>query len=104
MKSDVFVKFATCWNLEFLDICGCSHIDDNAFVHLGKAEVAQANSPFPLKPGLAKLSTVRIQNCTKVTDYGIGKLIKVAPNIQHLELNCCSLTDFGLKAVFKELR
>lgn len=28
MKSDVFLKFATCWNLEYLDICGCSYIDD----------------------------------------------------------------------------
>jgi len=104
MKSDVFLKFATCWNLEYLDICGCSYFDDSAFANLNKAEIVQTNSPFPLKPGLARLHTVMLKNCTKVTDYGIGNLIKIAPNIQHLELNCCNLTDFGLKNVFKELR
>lgn len=41
---------------------------------------------------------------TNLTDFGVVTLAKIAPNIQHLELNRLdSLTDYSLKFCFKEL-
>jgi len=31
VKSDFFAKLGYAWQLEFLDLSGCSHLDDNAF-------------------------------------------------------------------------
>jgi len=41
---------------------------------------------------------------TNLTDFGVVTLCKIAPNIEHLELNRLdALTDYSMKFVFKEL-
>lgn len=53
--------------------------------------------------GLPCLKVVKI-NYTGCTDFGLVTLCKLAPNIEHLELNRLeTLTEYSLKFVFKEL-
>jgi len=87
--------------LETLDVSGCRNLDDSAFTNLQKCEV-QFNAK-PIQPGLTRLTTVKIAHCN-LTDFGVVTLVKVAPNIEHLELNRLdSLTDYSLKYCIKEL-
>jgi hypothetical protein len=54
-------------------------------------------------PGMQKLKTVKI-GFTALTDFGVVTLCKMAPHLEHLELNRLeTLTDYSLKFVFKEL-
>jgi len=39
MKSDVFLKIGYCWNLELLDVSGCTQFDCNSFSNMLKAEI-----------------------------------------------------------------
>lgn len=39
MKSDFFLKLGYCWNLQYLDVSGCSKLDDTIITNLHKAEV-----------------------------------------------------------------
>lgn len=56
-----------------------------------------------ISPGLAYLKVLKIGDC-KFTDFGIVTMCKVAPNIEHLELNRLeTLTEYSLKFCFKEL-
>lgn len=41
MKSDCFLKLGYCFNLEYLDVSGCTKLDDNAINNLLKAEVVR---------------------------------------------------------------
>jgi len=44
-------------------------------------------------------------NCSQLGDYGIGNLVKICPNIEHLDLSMIeSLTEFGLKAFVQDLK
>ena len=46
-----------------------------------------------------------MSNLPKITDFSIVSLVKLAPNIEHLELTRCeTLTDYSLKQVFNELK
>merc|ERR1740117_1992389 len=38
-----------------------------------------------------------------MTDYGLQSVIKACPNLHHLELNRCELTDTAIKWLAKEL-
>ena len=40
---------------------------------------------------------------TGITDGGLHMVMKACPNLQHLELNRCELTDQGIKYFVKEL-
>ena len=54
--------------------------------------------------GLKKLVTVKMGNCGKVTETTIiNYIIKMAPNLEHLELARLNINDFGLNAIIKEL-
>ena len=100
MKSDLFTKLAICWNLQSLDVSGCVNIEDAAFGLLAKGEIQIKSAST--QPGLIKLHTVKIAQLS-ITDFSITNLVKVAPNIEHLELTGCStLTDYSLKTVLKE--
>ena len=55
------------------------------------------------QPGLKHLRTVKMQ-MMEVSDFAIVNLCKVAPNIEHLELNRLEeLTEYAIQLVFKEL-
>jgi len=96
MKNDFLAKLAICWNLETLDITGCTNVDDQGFVTLSKGEAHLRVGLPPTIPGLIKLITCKA-GYTKMTDFGLTALVKTCPNLQHLELNRCELTDFGIK-------
>ena len=103
MKSDLFTKLAFCWNLQSLDVSGCTNIQDQAFGNLAKGEVQLTKGQPALQPGLIRLHTVKLAQLT-ITDFAISSLVKVAPNIEHLELTgCASLTDYSLKTLQTEL-
>jgi len=54
-------------------------------------------------PGLRMLHTVKLSGCP-FADFGLTNLIKVAPNISHLELSGCeTLTEYGVKTVIDKL-
>jgi len=90
------------WNLETLDISGARNIDDQCITHMAKNEVIIEDNKH-VCPGMQKLTTVKIGH-TNLTDFGVVTLCKMAPNIEHLELNRLeALTEYSLKFVFKEL-
>lgn len=39
MKNDFLKVLGTCWNLESLDITGCTQVDDQGILALAKGEV-----------------------------------------------------------------
>ena len=82
---------------------GAKHLDDQAFVNVSKAEVVLAPGEKPVSPGLVNLKVVKVGFCS-LSDFGIVTMCKVAPNIEHLELNRLeTLTEYSVKFVFKEL-
>lgn len=100
-KSDVFLKLGLCFGLESLDLSGCRGLDDTAFTNMSKCE--QLVDGKMVATGLPCLKVVKI-NYTGCTDFGLVTLCKLAPNIEHLELNRLeTLTEYSLKFVFKEL-
>lgn len=100
-KSDVANSLSKCWNLEFLDISGCRHVDDQFFTIMQKGEIMVDKKP--VAPGLSKLITVKL-SYTGIQDMGVMTLVKIAPNIEHLELNRLDgLQEFTLKLCFKDL-
>ena len=102
-KSDIFVKLGQCWSLESLDVTGAKHIDDQAFVNVSKAEVVPAPGEKPVSPGLVNLKVVKVGFCS-LSDFGVVTMCKVAPNIEHLEINRLeTLTEYSVKFIFKEL-
>jgi len=40
---------------------------------------------------------------TKMTDHGLGCIIKTCPNLTHLELNRTEITEVGTKNIAKDL-
>lgn len=56
----------------------------------------------PTLPGLIKLHTLKA-GYTKITDGGLQNVIKACPNLVHLELNRCDLTEFGVRFFVKEV-
>lgn len=80
MKSDVFLKLGYCWNLQLLDVSGCTKLDDTIITNLQKAELQQEGHP-PMHPGLKHLHTLRMCNLN-IGDYSLMNLIKVAPNLE----------------------
>jgi len=80
------------------------HIDDQAFVFLQKAEVVMNEGEKAVNLSLTKLKMAKIGMCN-LTDYGLVTLCKVAPNIEHLEINRLDgLTEYSLNFVFKEMK
>lgn len=102
MKNDFLKIVSVCWNLESLDITGCTQVDDQGISALAKGEAQLRVGLPPALPGLIKLITLKVGH-TKMTDFGLGQIIKACPNLQHLELNRCELTDAGVKHFAKEL-
>lgn len=101
-KEDFFLSVGKCFQLESLDVSGCTGVDDNAFVNLMEAKMADEDNKMIL-PGLKHLRTVKMQ-MMEVSDFAIVNLCKVAPNIEHLELNRLEeLTEYAIQTVFKEL-
>lgn len=69
---------------------------------MSKAEIVQEDGKH-VQPGLANLLVVKVGFCN-LTDFGVVTMCKIAPNIEHLELNRLeALTEYSLKFVFKEL-
>jgi hypothetical protein len=97
-KNDVMSMIGKCWSLETLDLAGALNLDDLAF------QVAQKANEFNKQQvGLKKLVTLKLANCSKMTEATIcNYLVKMAPNIEHLELNRLTINDHGLKTVVKE--
>lgn len=101
-KNDLCKQLGQCWNLQTLDMSGCSHIDDQGIVALSKGEV-QLRAGLPsTNPGLIKMISCKLGNI-KLTDYGLTNLVKACPNLQHLELQRTQLDESGFKLFVKEL-
>lgn len=81
MKSDFFLKVGYCWNLELLDVSGCTKLDDTMVTNLQKAAVEGQEGNPPVFPGLKHLHTVRMCNLN-IGDYSLLNLVKVAPNLE----------------------
>jgi Ran GTPase-activating protein (RanGAP) involved in mRNA processing and transport len=56
----------------------------------------------PTLPGLIKLHTLKA-GFTKITDGGLQNVLKACPNLVHLELNRCDLSEFGVRFFVKEV-
>lgn len=102
MKNDFLQKLGQCWSLEFVDISGCSNIEDQGILFLVKGEVQLRAGLAAVNPGLIKLSTLKAGN-TKMTDHGFTQTLKQCPNLVHLEVNSCDLTEDGVKNLVKEV-
>ena len=55
----------------------------------------------PSYPGLIKLASCKV-GFTGLTDAGLEYLVKACPNLAHLELNRCEITENGLKALSRD--
>jgi len=104
MKSDFFLKLGYCFKLQYLDVSGCTKLDDNMITNLLKAELVQEEGQPPTHPGLKHLHTARLCNLP-ISDYSLTNLIKVAPNLEQLEIASCKpITDYGLTQVINNLK
>ena len=104
-KSDFFVKLGYCWQLEYLDLAGCTKLDDSAAQNIAKAEIESGDAEVKVKhqPGLRMLHTFKM-GCVPFTDFALGSILKVTPNVQHLEVSGCEqLTEYGLKQIIEKL-
>lgn len=58
----------------------------------------RSDSKFP------RLIMAKLAMCN-LTDYGLLNLIKMAPNVQHLELNrLYNLSEFSLNQIFRDMK
>ena len=56
-----------------------------------------------IRPGFEYLETIRLNLLELITDSAVMKLLKSAPNCEHLELTgCIGLTDYFLDKLFCE--
>jgi len=53
-------------------------------------------------PGLVKLKVLKVGGCT-MTDSGFFNMVKIAPNVEHLELTKLEVTDVALKNLINAL-
>jgi hypothetical protein len=73
--NDVLKLLGTCWNLESVDLTGCSGFDDAGFNSLAKGEAFLRVGLPPVNPGLVKLTSLKLGG-TKIKDSELTSLIK----------------------------
>lgn len=79
---------------------GCNGIDDEAIRNLDKAVVTEGSDSE--KPGLKSLHTLKFSGAT-ISDGSIPTLVKVAPNLEHVELiKCDGVADFGVGHIIEK--
>ena len=87
-----------CYNLEYLDLSGNNSVDDSMVMQMQRNLIQKEdeNDNRPYYKGLNYLHTAKIGG-VQISNMNLSNLIKVAPNIEHLELTkCTNLTDQGI--------
>jgi hypothetical protein len=98
--ADFGKALAYCFNLQVLDMAGCSAIQDDFFNNLASAEVVIDD--VKTKPGLAYLHTVKLNFCKLITDMSLKKVLEISPELENLELTACeNLSEYQLEQMFK---
>lgn len=89
--------------MSYVDVSGCSEIDDKGIKWLTAAEAHLRVGLPPVIPGLLFLTTLKV-SLTKVGDSGIESIIANCKNLEHFEISrCTELTDSALQNLGKEL-
>ena len=97
MKQAEFGKaLAYCFNLQVLDLAGCSAITDEFFTHLTSAEVVVDD--VKTKPGFVHLHTAKLNFLKLMTDMSLKKLLEACPEVENLELTGCeNFTEYQIE-------
>ena len=94
-NSKFFETLGFCFNLETLDVSGSNGMDDDGVRMIFNAEVKSGIES--VKPGLQQCHTLKIGGAT-ISDATIPSLLKVMPNLEHVELiKCEGISDFGFQ-------
>ena len=85
-NSSFFDVLGQCWNLETVDVTGCHGIDDEGGRLITNATVTYGNET--IKPGLQYCHTLKLNGST-IGDATLPNIVKVMPNLEHVELCNC---------------
>ena len=92
-----------CFNLEELDLTGCSNVGDDGINLLPKGEVKNEELRVMEVIGLHKLKILKLGGLVKVTDHPLLKLTQTSHVLEHLELtNCALLTEYSIENLIKQ--
>eukprot|EP00094_Tigriopus_californicus_P014241 TCALIF_13794-PA protein Name:"Similar to FBXL7 F-box/LRR-repeat protein 7 (Homo sapiens)" AED:0.21 eAED:0.21 QI:0/1/0.33/1/0.5/0.66/3/73/526 len=91
-----------CSMLTHLNVSGCSQV--STFDVSGIAEPSPATAALVgVPPGTIPsvfLQYLDLTDCPRITDLGLGIILKVTPNLQHLYLRrCLNFSDMGIKYI-----
>ena len=92
-----------CFNLEELDLTGCSHVGDDGINLLPKGEVKNEELRVMELIGLPKLKILKLGGLIKITDHPLLKLSQTSRVLQQMELaNCALLTEYSIENIIKQ--
>lgn len=92
-----------CFNLEELDLTGCSTVGDDGINHLPKGEVKNEELRVMEVVGLQRLRILKLGGLPKITDHPLLKLSQTSRVLEHLELtNCALLTEYSIENIIKQ--
>jgi len=92
-----------CFNLEELDLTGCSSVGDEGINALPKGEVKNEELRVMELIGLHKLRILKLGGLFKITDHPILKLTATSRVLETLELtNCALLTEYSIENIIKQ--
>ena len=103
MQSHFANALGRCYQLEFLDMSGNNHVDDMLIGQMMRNTVQseEENENRPFYRGLQLLHTAKIGG-TQISNMNLANLVKIAPNIEHLELTkCVHLSDIGVMELLR---
>jgi len=98
MQSHFANSLGRCYQLEFLDMSGDSNVDDTLLMQMQRNMIQKEdeNENRPFYRGLQHLHTAKIGGI-QISNMNLSNLVKIAPNIEHLELTkCTNLSDIGV--------
>ena len=100
-NSSFFETLGFCFNLELLDVTGSNNITGEAVTHLNNATVTVGNET--VRPGLQYCHTLKINGAT-IGDAQMGTLVKIMPNLEHIEIiKCEQIAEFGINTIIERL-
>ncbi|CAG8744276.1 19647_t:CDS:1 [Dentiscutata erythropus] len=94
------VLFLECKNIKAIDFCGCASSALDEFSRLiGRVQIEENNISFHMtsNPLLSHLQRLSFHECPTISEYSIIiPLLAHTPNLTHLDLGGCSISDLTL--------
>ena len=98
--ADFGKALAYAFNLQVLDVAGCSAITDEFFQHISSGEVLV--DEVKTKPGFKYMHSVKMNMLKNINDQSVQKVLQMAPELENLELTGCeNLTEYCIETMFK---